>query len=1724
MDETFDLSRVSDAHRELIFSELDIRGARAPHDFSEPSLPSDLIDGSSLSKLRGGELSLSSGGNRPPNWKAEHNNTAQTSPMFYAQFNISTSDIFNESPPLQENSFAFTEEVSFSNETNQQLYEREDNFQQNDGASPSNSEIHREELERALDGAEINMGSLGDLGGTQMTDCMLEALKQLDDVTMGSLDLDREIEHLGDAERFGTSGASAPQRFFEVDYDNSAESRRLQDRLALEREPNMQTSSPHSSIRALSFSGGERREVPSIHADQSVEASDIQITKMSSTEFKLPLVDETSSITQRKSVGRFNTAVHLSPPPPLSGMSELDVTDAQGSTSLQFSGLVSDARNGLFLLEEMSIANQANERGHEQSIQRPEMPFRRTSSLGLRNSQEATSSGETERQALLERYTRIFGPRDELPTNLINANTAGPRDFSGIGDMPNSRSKERHYEIDFGQGVSNLSSILDITGIEQNFKYVEDSFIPNVEEQNKKSEMMESDLNSLGVYNMASQTPPKLNSRISPTLSLNKNNSHLEIVSSNRIESQMNAEQVSGLSSNSPAHYAESISTSSLSSVRTGDLLRPTYDLTRTTAELTRNEQTGMTNGSNILNQFQRISSTSLASETSQKVDRLIRRDSSGKLIIQSNRGTPLSDTQSMLGGTQTRQSVHQYDIHRNGSHFESTSINMTDVRTAPNVTTSSTGVGDFTTISGATGLDSIGSALDDLLRTSMAQKPKQTDQPKQSAERTPDRMVYGHVGSPNTPMSASALRFSPSMAELLGSGFNTRLMGEDVPRSATSADYKPIGILPEESGSREIISALRILQEKIGLLEGEKSRARKRIEDLEIELLHARQEAFRKSHEHQPLRDEEEERRQQRLHMEAEAEELLRRVQEDEERKRKFEEELRLARQRSVAVGRSCDVIDLGGGFERVDVEVQVEASDTQADGQPELFEESVEHKTAEISDADESFQLRLENDLTNLNARAEILAQRLDQVVAPMSAPSADLAGFSRRSNERLNDEEANSKDCMPPSRTRLADESKDSAAAQTGINAKVELERAKRQIQTLREKLQRMDSDSNVRSDSGRGSNTLWSPQSKAKVVTARLTNPVGSNGFVLDQAEIAKIQREIEMERQSAQATTSLRQRETISRVSATTKIASTVKCVNLNPRSLTSTKPSLLSRVHSSVSDRKKAQTGNGTFGKVANSGSSPKLSKSPKAPPKARGPLRRDSYVEHAMYTNQENDPGIAVAAAAAAAANGALKRDMPFLLGTNTGKSYSLTANLQQVFSMLYSHNPALCSVCRHRGYQQQKAHGSKEHIVSRRPSADIRRGRSKSPLPGKSARDSLRRRSQSQGPPRTSNQSRQSVRSVASDEVNPSSSSARKLSSPSTIKIQHTLGTLSQHFHEIQDADALSPTASMDSLMRALTILEEEFADLKRKYYELVGLYESIAQKTEEGGPINSAVNKKRKKLVGDQLHDVITSLDVKGDQIKILREIIHSSNAQERLSRPSSYSIRNLAQEFNSPTACEGAERGRSRKERSRSRDRKVTSAWSDFNVGGPRGQERKERQPAPIRSEWEFPPEMRPERRRVSKQTAKKAPASLYHRHSSPYRAASSSPQRSRRGSLMRDESKRNHETGKDWSDRNLVGNADHSKGELESPVRDGVLNMRDIDGSASDNDVEYAWIEYGVDWAGKQGGGVKLKGKERGGNTAIHRQRSKSPRGRALESLSLLRNTIKVKEVLAEAMR
>ncbi|KAI8832843.1 hypothetical protein BJ741DRAFT_651010, partial [Chytriomyces cf. hyalinus JEL632] len=67
------------------------------------------------------------------------------------------------------------------------------------------------------------------------------------------------------------------------------------------------------------------------------------------------------------------------------------------------------------------------------------------------------------------------------------------------------------------------------------------------------------------------------------------------------------------------------------------------------------------------------------------------------------------------------------------------------------------------------------------------------------------------------------------------------------------------------------------------------------------------------------------------------------------------------------------------------------------------------------------------------------------------------------------------------------------------------------------------------------------------------------------------------------------------------------------------------------------------------------------------------------------------------------AAADTEYARDMPFVVGMSTNKSHSVTANLQSVYALLKSHNPALCSVCTMRKKRAASAARSRSPSHSR-------------------------------------------------------------------------------------------------------------------------------------------------------------------------------------------------------------------------------------------------------------------------------------------------------------------------------------------------------------------------------------------------------------------------------------
>ncbi|KAJ3315008.1 hypothetical protein HDV04_004808 [Boothiomyces sp. JEL0838] len=189
--------------------------------------------------------------------------------------------------------------------------------------------------------------------------------------------------------------------------------------------------------------------------------------------------------------------------------------------------------------------------------------------------------------------------------------------------------------------------------------------------------------------------------------------------------------------------------------------------------------------------------------------------------------------------------------------------------------------------------------------------------------------------------------------------------------------------------------------------------------------------------------------------------------------------------------------------------------------------------------------------------------------------------------------------------------------------------------------------------------------------------------------------------------------------------------------------------------------------------------------------------------------------------------------REMPFIVGKNIGKSFSVTANLQKVFSMLKSHNPDLCSVCSKKAPQTQ-SHRHREPSTHR----PVHVLDSPELLSGK-----IRRKSNSEGPVK--------------------SKSAEILGIPTSDQ-------------ELKDE--ISSTRE-DSLLHVLGVLEQEFKESKSQYHSLVKQYETIAESMTEK-TISESSGSKTLKAIGDDLRLIIQNMETKSDQITILRDIIANS----------------------------------------------------------------------------------------------------------------------------------------------------------------------------------------------------------------------------------------------------
>ncbi|KAJ3209785.1 hypothetical protein HDU67_005937 [Dinochytrium kinnereticum] len=191
--------------------------------------------------------------------------------------------------------------------------------------------------------------------------------------------------------------------------------------------------------------------------------------------------------------------------------------------------------------------------------------------------------------------------------------------------------------------------------------------------------------------------------------------------------------------------------------------------------------------------------------------------------------------------------------------------------------------------------------------------------------------------------------------------------------------------------------------------------------------------------------------------------------------------------------------------------------------------------------------------------------------------------------------------------------------------------------------------------------------------------------------------------------------------------------------------------------------------------------------------------------------------------------------REMPFVVGKNTGRSHSVTANLQKVFSMLKTHNPALCSVCSKR---KQNKEVSRESSRKREPSPQARKGKQKS------------------------------VASGASETL------------PDEEEFRGRSRDDQAHLH-LEMARESAAEGGTEGLARILKFLESEHMEYKGKYHRLVAEYEKTADVGSQDAHGKRPEDQRRLRRIGDDLRNVIQDMDAKGDQIRILRDIITSSS---------------------------------------------------------------------------------------------------------------------------------------------------------------------------------------------------------------------------------------------------
>lgn len=173
-----------------------------------------------------------------------------------------------------------------------------------------------------------------------------------------------------------------------------------------------------------------------------------------------------------------------------------------------------------------------------------------------------------------------------------------------------------------------------------------------------------------------------------------------------------------------------------------------------------------------------------------------------------------------------------------------------------------------------------------------------------------------------------------------------------------------------------------------------------------------------------------------------------------------------------------------------------------------------------------------------------------------------------------------------------------------------------------------------------------------------------------------------------------------------------------------------------------------------------------------------------------------------------------------------NTGKSFSVTANLQRVFSLLKAHNPALCTIC-----SKRKA-GPASHSGT------------------------CHKRDPSRGRP---------VHVLDPDHRHgPAGSSKGKSKVHKRGEYQQDV---SEDWNGHEGTELGIQLSETQSLKQALAVLEQEFGDLKIQYHSLVSEYEKVAESI-TSKTISEAAGSKTLKFIGDELKLVIQNMETKVD----------------------------------------------------------------------------------------------------------------------------------------------------------------------------------------------------------------------------------------------------------------